>query len=106
MREFVIRHLNRNYHFSLSTMVSFFMKEKASGKQISLYGVIDIMKLVFDISHEEAYEIFDEWAEVQHTIINNRIVELRYELYSKGIDTEPNVNDINRMLIDEYEVMG
>jgi hypothetical protein len=54
------------------------MKEKASGKQISLYGVIDIMKLVFDISHEEAYEIFDEWAETHHTII----------------------------IIDEYEVMG
>jgi hypothetical protein len=106
MRELVIKHLNRNYHFSLSTMVSFFIKEKASGKQISLYGVIDIMKLVFDISHEEAYEIFDEWAEVQHTFINNRIVDLRYELYSKGIDIEPNVNDINRTLIDEYEVMG
>ena len=105
MRELVIRHLNRNYYFSFSTMVSFLMKEKATGKQISLYGVIDIIKLAFNITHEEAYAIFDEWAEVQHTFINNRIVELRYELYSKGIDIEPNVDYINRTLIGEYEVM-
>lgn len=48
MLELVIRHLNRNYYFSLSTMVSF-------------YRVIDIIKLAFDITHEEAYGIFDEY---------------------------------------------
>lgn len=110
MKELILKYLDKNYKFTLSTYVSYNLYDKIDNKEARLVDVLDSLKLIFTIDNDKTdllMDIFDIWADKKAIEIQNNITDLRYKLYEKtGIELQLTPADLNNMLRDkENEAM-
>ena len=102
MEEIVIKYLDKQYRFSLSTLSSYKLYDKINKSDVSVISIWDDMETVFGISKEDFEPIWDKWADGKIIEINNRITEIRYKLYElNGADVHISAADINVLLRSE-----
>jgi len=101
MKEIIIKYLNTQYKFTLSTYVSYKLYDKLECRDVGLKEAINIIRKIFSIEDSELMPIFDCWADEQATIIQNKITDIRYNFYEKtGVELDLMPNDLN-LLMDE-----
>lgn len=103
MEKIIIKHLELQYKFTLSTLQSYQLIDRYSNQKIYIKSLFNDLEKIFGVSNEELLEIWDIWAERKIVELNNKITEIRYQLYeTTGIDSfEVSINEINRMLIND-----
>lgn len=81
MKEIVVKYLNKNYKLTLSTYVSYKLKEILTDNEISLKEVFNQLEIIFNLSANEQIEIFESWADVKAIEINNLVVDMQDRIY-------------------------
>jgi hypothetical protein len=92
MEQIVLKYLNDNYKFTLSTYVSYKLKEISTGNDVSLKDVLIQLETIFSLDEEQQRMIFDKWADIKSVELNNIIVEVQEKLYiltGKEISIDP-----------------
>ena len=104
MKEFVLKYLNKQYKFTLSTYVSYNLYDKIENKSIPLKKALNDIQKIFGITEDELLLILDEWADEQQTKLQNQITDIRYKLYEKtGVELDLTTNDLNKLLEESGE---
>jgi hypothetical protein len=107
MNKIIIKYLNKQYKFTLSTYVSYKLYDKIDNIEVGLKDAIESIRIIFDIDEIELMKIFDKWADEQATIINNQISDIRYKLYEEtGVDLELTTKDLNNLIDNEYPYLN
>ena len=101
MEDIVIKYLDKNYRFTLSTYSSYFLLDRVNGGAIRLKDVLELLKETFTMDETHLMDIFGKWSESQETLINNRIVEIKERLYAMGVTIELSVDQMNTIIEDE-----
>jgi hypothetical protein len=102
MEEIVIKYLDKQYRFSLSTLSSYKLYDKINKSDVYLISIWNDMETVFGISREDFEPIWDKWVDIKITELNNRITDIRYKLYElNGGDIHISAADINTLLMSE-----
>jgi len=104
MREIVLKYLDETYAMTLSTYVSYKLKDKHKDEEVSLKEVFIQIETIFSINADEQREIFDMWADKKSIELNNLIVSIQekiYQLTGKTIQVTP---DKMNGLIDEVNI--
>ncbi len=102
MEEIIIKYLDKQYMFSLSTLSSYKLYDKQNKGDVYLTTIWDDMETLFGITKEEFEPIWDKWADGKIIEINNRITEIRYKLYElNGADVQISAADMNILLRSE-----
>lgn len=92
MKEIVLKYLDDNYTMSLSTYVSYKLKDKYSGEDVSMKIIFEQLETIFSLTKEEKCNIFDSWADKKSIEMNNLIVayqEKIYQLTGKTLKVSP-----------------
>jgi hypothetical protein len=74
MDELIFKHLERNYFIIISSFVVYRLCLKSNKSSIRLNFVVDELKTIFGLPHEELVEIVLKWVEKKSIIINNEMV--------------------------------
>jgi hypothetical protein len=99
MEEIVIKYLDRQYMFSLSTLSSYKLYDKINKSDVYLTSIWADMETVFGLSKEDFEPIWDKWAEAKILEINNKITDIRYKLYElNGSEVILTSLDLNRLI--------
>lgn len=103
MNEIIIKYLNKQYKFTLSTYVSYKLYDKVDEVDVPLKEAIQSIITIFGIDETVLMNIFDKWADEQATLLNNKIADIRYKLYEEtGVDLELTTKDLNNLMESEY----
>jgi hypothetical protein len=105
VKETILKYLNKNYRFTLSTYNSYFIRDRIEECDVKLTDVTKSLKVIFSIDDDTLMSIIDKWCDQQIILLNNRIVEIREKLYEQGIDIEISVEQMNSMLIDSIDTI-
>jgi hypothetical protein len=102
MEQIVIKYLEKQYMFTLSTIQSYVLTDRVTGEQIYLKALFNTLSKIFGISDSELLDIWDVWADKKIKELNNRIVDIRYKIYEiTGVDDESNsIREINEYLFN------
>ena len=99
MEEIVIKYLDKQYRFSLSTLSSYKLYDKINKSDVYLTSIWADMETVFGLSKEDFEPIWDKWAEAKILEINNKITDIRYKLYElNGSEVILTSLDLNRLI--------
>lgn len=99
MKEIIIKYLNNLYVFKLSTYTTYKLYDKMEQRDVGLKEVFNTIIKVFNISDDELSDIFSEWADKKSIEINNKVVDIRNELYkTTGLELQLTVADLNKMI--------
>lgn len=101
MKPIILKYLNKNYRFTYSTFSSYLLKDRIREEEVKLSDIINSLKTIFTISEEEIMVIFDEWADSQSILLNNRLVEIQERLYKIGVTVDLSPQQINTLIEDE-----
>jgi hypothetical protein len=103
MEKIIIKHLELQYKFTLSTLQSYQLVDRYNNQKIYIKSLFNDLEKIFGVSNEELLEIWDIWAERKILELNNRITEIRYQLYeATGVDSfDISINEINKVLIND-----
>ena len=99
-----LKYLDETYAMTLSTYVSYKLKDKHKDEEVSLKEVFVQMETIFSINEDEQREIFDLWADKKSIELNNLVVSIQeklYQLTGKTIQVSP---DKMNGLIDGVDV--
>lgn len=103
MEDIVTKYLDKQYRFTLSTLSSYKLWDRINKENVYLTTIWADMETIFGLSKEAFEPIWDKWAEAKILELNNRITDIRYQLYElNGADVEITVQDINKILNTEY----
>jgi hypothetical protein len=105
MEDIVLKYLNKNYRFTLSTYSSYFLKDRVNDANVHLKDVLILLKETFTMDETQLMDIFGKWSESQEILINNRIVEIKERLYAMGVTIELSVDQMNTIIEDEEKRM-
>lgn len=94
MDDLIFKYLNKNYRFTLNTYEDFLVKNKITGEEEKLSGVISSLSVIFDEEENEIMRIFDRWADYQNAMLYNRITEIREEVLKGGSEINLTVDEI------------
>jgi len=94
MDDLIFKYLNKNYRFTLNTYEDFLVKNKITGEEEKLSGVISSLSVIFNEDENEIMRIFDRWADYQNAILYNRITEIREEVLKSGSEINLTVDEI------------
>jgi predicted site-specific integrase-resolvase len=92
MKEIVLKYLNDNYKFTLSTYVSYKLRERLSNDDVSLKEVLTQLDTIFSLTPDELRDFFELWSDIKSIEINNLVVEMQdkiYQLTGKTINVTP-----------------
>lgn len=104
MKEIVLKYLDDTYAMTLSTYVSYKLKDKHKNEDVSLKEVFIQIETIFSINDNEQREIFDEWADKKSIELNNLIVSMQEKLYQLTGKTIQLTPEKMNGLIDEVNV--
>lgn len=101
MEKIIIKHLDSQYMFTLSTIHSYKVIDRHTHEKIFIKTLLIDLQTIFGINSEELSDIWDIWCEKKIVELNNRITEIRYELYElTGVDDfNMSRDDINNALL-------
>ena len=101
MEQMVIKYLENNYHFTLSTLVSYKLVDKFDGSEVGLRSVMQTIMSIFNIDDETLFPIWEKWSENKAIEVNNRITDFRYKIYeATGYNVELSLEDMNKILYE------
>lgn len=104
MKTIVIEYLNTSYKITLSSYVSYKIKDIYNNTEVSLKHVFDSLGLIFSLTDEEVREIFDTWVDIKATELNNLVVDIQTKIFLEtGQTMRIDVETMNG-LIEEMEV--
>jgi hypothetical protein len=83
MEKIVLKYLNKNFTFTLSTLTSRYVKSRHTNEIIRMADLLKEIKQAFNIEEEEALSILDKWNEVEYVKINNALVDSQHLMYGK-----------------------
>ena len=92
MNQIVLKYLDDNYKFTLSTYASYKLRERLSNDDVSLREVLKQLDIIFSLSEEELRTVFEIWCDKKSIEINNLVVEMQdkiYQLTGKTIQVTP-----------------
>jgi len=92
MKEIVLKYLDETYAMTLSTYVSYKLRDKHKDEDVSLKEVFIQLDTIFSLTEEEQREIFDIWADTKSIEINNLVVSIQekiYKLTGKTVQMSP-----------------
>jgi hypothetical protein len=99
MKEIVLKYLDETYRFTLSTYISYKLRDKYKDEDVSLKEVFTQIETIFGLPEEKQREIFDEWADIQAVKLNNIVVDIQEKLYLKtGKEINVPVEEMNDMV--------
>ena len=99
MKEMVLKYLNENYLMTLSTYVSYKLKDKHKNEDVSLKEVLIQIETIFSLNEDEQRIIFDEWADSKSVELNNIIVEIQEKIYRlTGKEISINPSEMNGLI--------
>jgi len=75
MKELLFKHLDRNYYMTFSSFIHYKLCLKSNNDSVRLNVVLDELKIIFGLPHDEMLDIVLIWVEKESIIINNEIVE-------------------------------
>lgn len=81
MEKIILKYLNSNYKFTLSTYVSYNLYDITNNKEVRLNEALGSIRLIFGIDEAELMKIFDAWPDEQAIKIQNTITDIHYKLY-------------------------
>lgn len=105
MEDIILKYLNKNYRFTLSTYSSYFLKDRVNDANVHLKDVLALLKETFTMDETQLMNIFGKWSESQEILMNNRIVEIKERLYAMGVTIELSVDQMNTIIEDEEKRM-
>jgi hypothetical protein len=105
LEDIVLKYLNKNYRFTISTYSSYFLKDRVNDANVHLKDVLTLLKETFTMDETQLMDIFGKWSESQEILINNRIVEIKERLYAMGVTIELSVDQMNTIIEDEEKRM-
>lgn len=94
MDDLIFKYLNKNYRFTLNTYEDFLVKNKITGEEEKLSGVISSLSVIFNEEENEIMRIFDRWADYQNAMLYNRITEIREEVLKGGSEINLTIDEI------------
>ena len=101
MDDLIIKYLENNYIFTLSTLVSYKLVDKFDGSEVGLRSVLSTLKDVFNIDDNTLLPIWEKWSESKAIEVNNRITDFRYKVYeATGYNVELSLEDMNKVLYE------
>ena len=104
MKEIILKYLNSQYRFTLSTYVSYNLYDKIEKREVRLAEGLKSIITIFGIDEAELMGIFDVWADEQAIIMQNMITDCRYKLYEKtGMELKLTPSDLNNLMSEEIE---
>ena len=92
MKELVLKYLDDNYKFTLSTYASYKLREILSNNDVSLREVFIQLEIIFSLPEEELRQAFEIWCDIKAIEINNLVVDIQDKLYlltGKTIQVSP-----------------
>ena len=92
MKEIVLKYLDDTYMMTLSTYVSFKLKDKYKNEDVSLKEVFIQLETIFNLTPDEQRNIFDFWADKKSIELNNLVVSMQekiYQLTGKTLEVTP-----------------
>lgn len=92
MKEIVLKYLDDTYMMTLSTYVSFKLKDKYKNEDVSLKEVFIQLETIFNLTPDEQRNIFDIWADKKSIELNNIVVSMQekiYQLTGKTLEVTP-----------------
>jgi hypothetical protein len=99
MEELIVKYLETNYNFSLSTLISYKLVDKFDNSEVGLKSVIGNLKNLFNVDDDTLTPIWEKWSETKAIEINNRITDFRYKVYeTTGYNVELSLEDMNKIL--------
>ena len=99
MKEIVLKYLDDTYRFTLSTYISYKLRDKYKDEDVSLKEVFTQIETIFGLPDEKQREFFDEWADIQAVKLNNIVVDIQEKLYLKtGKEINVPVEEMNDMV--------
>jgi hypothetical protein len=81
MKEIVLKYLDDTYMMTLSTYVSYKLKDKYKNEDVSLKEVFIQLETIFNLTPEEQRDIFDDWTDKKSIEINNLVVSIQEKIY-------------------------
>ena len=78
MERLILKYLDKNFIFTLSTLTSYKVKCKSTNEAIPISFLHRELLDAFDITEEELLPILDKWNEKEFTRLNNIIVDSQY----------------------------
>ena len=70
MEQMVIKYLENNYHFTLSTLVSYKLVDKFDGSEVGLRSVMQTIMSIFNIDDETLFPLWEKWSENKAIEVN------------------------------------
>lgn len=99
MEKIIMKYLDKQYSFSLSTLSSYKLYDKINKSDVYLTSIWSDMETVFGLSKEDFEPIWDKWAEAKILELNNKITDIRYKLYElNGSEVILSSLDLNRLI--------
>lgn len=106
MEEFITNYLEKNYVFSLSTMISYKLLDKFDNSEVGLRIVMKTLQNLFNIDEDTLYPIWEKWSEKKAIELNNKITDFRYKIYeATGYNVELTIEDMNKLLYGQPDDM-
>lgn len=105
MKEIIIKYLDKNYMFTLSTYVSYNLYDKNAKIEVRLKEVLDNIMFIFNLDSDQLRLVFDDWADKKAIEMQNKVTDLRYKLYLQtGIELQLTPHDLNQLLKEDDEL--
>lgn len=106
MKEIVLKYLNKNYRFKITTYNDFLIRDRISGYDVKLSEVMKSIYPIFGISESESLAIFDTWCDQQDILVNNRIVVIQEMLHKQGINIELSQSQMNEIVENNQTLLN
>ena len=81
MKQIILKYLDDNYKFTLSTYASYKLREKLSNSDVSLREVFIQLELIFCLPEDELRIPFEIWCDMKAIEINNLVVDMQEKIY-------------------------
>lgn len=95
----VVKYLEKNYEYKLKTLMTCDLHEKGNASPVTLAEVREDLKVMFILTDDEFFTMFDKWAEKEYVKLNNIREDFKLH-YFKEFGVEPNNSD--RDALNEY----
>lgn len=84
MKELIIKYIERNFRFILTGLTSLFIFDLSTGKRLKPGELMSELTEIFgNIDYNETLSIVEPWFNGEITRIQNKIVDLQYDMYAE-----------------------